>query len=83
MILHYERSRNDLFAEFECVCPNKRWGGTSIADIMKTKIKLSGYYDDNYFHNANAKPREIKCGCGKKYTQQWFPNGTVEVLEVE
>ena len=82
MILQYEQSRNDLFAEFQCTCPSKRWIGTNIEHLMKTRIALYGYCDHNFFYNVNAKPREFRCGCGKKYTQQWFPNGTVEVKEV-
>lgn len=83
MILKWERSRNDLHTSFNCTCPSKRWEGTEIAHLMTTKIDLSGYFDSNYFDNVNAKPRQFKCQCGKQYTQQWFPNGTVEVKEVQ
>lgn len=82
MILKWERSRNDLHAKFECVCPSKSFIGTQIEHLMKTKIHLRGYYDANYFYNVNKEARVFACNCGKKYTVQWFDNGNVEVMEV-
>lgn len=74
--------RNDLVAEFQCTCPSERWIGTDIEHLMKKTHKLWGYADSNFFNNVNAQPRHFECKCGKHYTQQWFMNGKVEILEI-
>jgi hypothetical protein len=74
---------NDLGADFECTCPHKMFkDNEALRDIMKTRIYLFGYNDSYFFNMANKTPREFKCECGKKYTQQWFKDGYVEIKEV-
>lgn len=43
--------------------------------LFKRKIKLSGYYDDNYFDNVHKHPHTNQCDCGRKFTYQWFRDG--------
>lgn len=81
MKIKFERFSNDLFAEFECKCPSKKWADSTIAHLMKTKIKLSGYADDYFFNVVNKEPRVVKCECGRSYKYQWFTNG-VQVEEI-
>jgi hypothetical protein len=75
---------NDLAVDFECICPNERYKDNEVLrDVMKTRMHLYGYNDSYFFNTVNEKPREFKCNeCGKKYTQQWFKEGFVEVKEV-
>ncbi|WP_137743357.1 hypothetical protein [Robertmurraya siralis] len=73
---------NDLSVDFECTCPNEKFKGTPIEDIMKTRIYLSGYNDDYFFDKVNAEPRLIRCKCGKEYTQQWFRDGRVIINQL-
>lgn len=80
-ILNYTAFGNDLFAEFHCSCPAKEYKDTGLADIMKTKIKLSGYNDAYFFNDINKTPAIISCVCGKKYSTQWKRSG-VSVEEV-
>lgn len=69
----------DLFYDFECGCPDPKWADSAVADIMKTRIKISGYADDNFFDNVNREPREAACrNCGRRFQAQWFRDG-VEV----
>ena len=71
----------DLSAEFKCTCPSRLFVGTDVEHLMKEEIRLSGYADANFFENVNEEPRSFRCKCGKKYTQQWFRDGYVEVKE--
>lgn len=66
-------SRNDLYFEIHCTCPDEKWIGTNIEHIMKHKIVLTGYNDSNFFNNVNKESRESKCKCGRKFRYQWFP----------
>lgn len=74
---------NDLSVDFSCTCPHKMYKDNEVLrDIMKTRIHLYGYNDGYFFNMVNGKPRQFKCECGKKYTQQWFKDGYVVVKEV-
>lgn len=77
------QGRNDLVVKFDCTCPNERWIGTKLEHLMNHRIVLWGYADANFFDNVNKEPRSFKCKCGKKYTQQWFTNGTVTIEEID
>lgn len=72
-------ARNDLAVDFHCDCPHPRFIGTPVEHIMKNKITLYGYNDRYFFEEVNKEPRNIKCRCGKEYTQQWFDKGYVIV----
>ena len=82
MILKFEQLSNDLFTRFQCTCPDVAFKNSPVAGLMRTTIRLTGYNDSYFFTEVNKAPREIQCGCGKKYTIQWFPDG-VEVNEVK
>jgi hypothetical protein len=75
---------NDLAVDFECTCPHKMYKDNEVlSKIMKTRIHLYGYNDGYFFRMVNEKPREFKCSeCGKKYSQQWFNDGYVEIKEI-
>lgn len=81
-LLWESTGRNDIVAELECTCPSAKWKGTNIEHLMNTKITLWGYVDYNFFDNVNKEPREFACSCGKKYSQQWFKNGSVIIEEI-
>lgn len=66
---------NDLYFHAQCSCPSKMFLGTPVEHIMKTKLTLTGYNDANFFDNVNAEPRELACGCGRRFKAQWFRNG--------
>lgn len=65
---------NDLFADLTCTCPHKDYVDGPLANIIKTKITLSGYNDNYFFEVVNKEPRIISCECGKKYSVQWQKN---------
>lgn len=65
----------DLYAQIECSCLDKRWEGSSIYHIMKTKIKFTGYNDDYFFKVVNKEPREQVCDCGRVFIFQWKEDG--------
>ena len=67
---------NDLSVDFTCSCPHMKF------DVLNHRIYLYGYNDTYFFQSVNAEPREFTCKCGKKYTQQWFNEGYVEVKVV-
>lgn len=73
---------SDLAVSFKCECPSELFIGTEIEHLMKQNIRLYGYNDSNFFDTVNVKPREFKCKCGKRYTQQWFSDGFVEIEEI-
>jgi hypothetical protein len=79
--VEYDQHRNDLFAEIECKCPNERYKGSAVYELMKTKIKITGYADNHFFNVVNKEPRFLQCKCGRKYQYQWKPEG-VEYKEV-
>ena len=74
----------DLFADFECTCPEPRYANDEVlSKYFNTKIKLSGYNDSYFFNEVNKEPRTVSCPtCNKKYQVQWLSDG-VEVQEVE
>lgn len=73
---------NDLVVNFDCVCNNPKYKGTSIENLMKTRISLYGYNDSNFFYNVNSIPRKFSCSeCKKEYTEQWFDDGYVMIKE--
>jgi len=65
----------DLFFDLKCTCPSKLFIGTSIEDLMKHRITLTGYNDNNFFDTVNAEPRKSICKCGREFTYQWFRDG--------
>lgn len=71
----FRQSRNDLYADLKCECPNPRYIGTDLEPIMKHYIQLVGYSDANFFDNVNAEPRVNSCRCGRPYRVQWFRDG--------
>jgi hypothetical protein len=74
---------NDLFAEFHCKCPSKRYSDNPVlAEAFKTKIKISGYNDKHFFDVINKEPRELACECGRRYNYRWTSYG-VEIEEIE
>jgi len=76
MKLGYESFGRDLYAAaVECVCLDPKWKDTDVSHLFKRKIKLSGYYDDNYFDNVHKHPHTSQCDCGRKFTYQWFRDG--------
>lgn len=72
----------DLAVDFKCTCPSELFKGSKVEHLMKETIHLYGYNDANFWNNVNNEPRDFNCKCGKKYTQQWFANGYVEIREV-
>lgn len=74
MKLDYEGLGRDLYAEkVSCNCPNPDYKhDPELASLLPTKIRLSGYADDNFFDNVNKEPREGQCSCGRKFKYQWF-----------
>jgi hypothetical protein len=73
---------NDISVDFQCSCPHPSFKGTEVEEIMKRRIHLYGYADNFFFTVVNKEPREFKCGCGKKYSHQWFSEGFVELKEL-
>lgn len=64
---------NDIYAErIECTCLDPKWKDTGVAHLFKTKIRLSGYWDDYFFTIANSSVTHSKCQCGRKFSYQWF-----------
>jgi len=74
-VLPFNQSCNDLYAYVECVCPNPRFAGSTIAHLMKNKIQLAGYADSNFFDRVHALPHERSCRCGRRYKFQWWSDG--------
>lgn len=75
-LIPFRRLSNDLFADVPCKCLDPKWAGSSIAHIMKFKVRLTGYADNNFFDNVNAVPSECACrNCGRKYRAQWLREG--------
>ena len=70
-------SGNDLSVDFTCTCPHTKIEG------LNHRIYLYGYSDNYFFNEVNTEPREFRCKCGKKYTQQWFSKGYVEIKEIQ
>jgi hypothetical protein len=71
--LSYESMGRDLYAErVECTCPDPMFKDSTVSHLFKTKIRLSGYYDDNFFDNVNKEPINLSCNCGRKFKFQWF-----------
>lgn len=70
----YESSNGrDLYLRVRCTCPH---GTPKLADLgVSHTLWLTGYADDNFFHNVNREPRKGACKCGRAYSVQWFEDG--------
>lgn len=76
MRLPFKALGRDLFFESECSCPDPKWQDRPIMASFKSRVRLSGYADDNFFDRVNAAPRSGECRvCGRKYQYQWFRDG--------
>lgn len=74
----YTSLGRDLYFKAQCTCPDKKWADKpTVAHMFKTKITLTGYYDDNFFDNVHNEPKEGACECGKKFKYQWFRDGVL------
>lgn len=73
-VVMFERSRNDLSAIIG-TCDCLRWPDQPLLDTRK-EVRAVGYYDDNFFDNANKEPKVRECpGCGKSIAFQWTREG--------
>lgn len=74
MKLKYEcLGGRDLYADaVSCSCLDPEWKDTDVAHLFNTKIRLSGYYDSNFFDNVHKEPHEGACQCGRKFKFQWL-----------
>lgn len=76
MKLGYESFGRDLYAAaVECKCLDPKWKDTTVSHLFKRKIKLVGYYDDNFFDNVHKVAHSSKCDCGRGFVYQWFRDG--------
>lgn len=71
----YRSLGNDLYFDLECTCLDDKFKDSAVAHLFKTKIKLMGYSDYNFFYNVNKQPRTGQCKCGRKFQVQWFVDG--------
>ena len=78
-ILEYRQIGNDIFCNLgECKCPSRLFIGSSIEHIMKESIKISGYYDDNFFDNVNKDIKKWECSkCDTVCNYRWTRDGVI------
>lgn len=77
IIKKFTSHSNDLFCDVgKCRCPSPTFIGSDIEHLMKKRIKLTGYWDKNFFENVNKEKRKYECGgCNMKFDYQWKTDG--------
>lgn len=74
----YTSLGNDLYCDAgKCTCTDPKWKDSEVAHLFQTRIKLTGYYDNNFFNNVHKEPHKGKCHCGRGFEFQWFRDGVV------
>ncbi len=77
-MIPFQALGRDLFADIQCDCPDPKWVNGPVAHLFKTKIRLTGYADDYFFDQVNARPRPIACPhCKREFSYRWTREGVL------
>jgi hypothetical protein len=74
--IDFTQHRNDLFCDVgRCKCSNPLFKGSNVEYLIKKKVKLTGYNDDNFFNNVNKDFKQYECNdCGAFFEYRWTPD---------